>query len=97
MPITNIQVAGELSNIGTIAKEKPAAPGFAEHLKEFVSDVNAEMQQSEKAAADFAAGKTNNIHETIMVAEKARIAFQLLGSIRTRMIEAYNEVMRMPI
>ena len=98
MPITNIPIPGELRTIGTIQQpEKQAAPGFADHLKEFISDVNTEMQHSEKITADFAEGKVNNIHETILAAERAKIAFQLVGSIRTRILEAYNEVMRMPI
>lgn len=99
MPITNIPVSGEFQSIGNIRPqpEKVPASGFAEHFKAFVKDVNTEMHQAEKVAEDFAEGKINNIHETIMAAERASIAFKLVGSIRTKALEAYQEVMRMPM
>ena len=99
MPITNIPVSGEIPNIGNIRQptETPAAAGFADHFKAYVKDVNAEMHQAERVAEDFAAGKTNNIHETILAAERASIAFKLVGSIRMKALEAYQEVMRMPM
>lgn len=99
MPVTNIPASGEFLNIGTVETPatKPAAPGFSDHLKSFVKDVNTEMHQAERVADDFAEGRINNIHETIMAAEKAAIAFKLVGSIRTKVLEAYQEVMRMPM
>ena len=99
MPISNIAAAGELRNILPSAKptEDVAAPGFAEQLKSLIKDVNSDMQVSEKMSEDFASGKINNIHETMVAAEKAAIAFKLVGSIRERVLEAYHEVMRMPV
>jgi flagellar hook-basal body complex protein FliE len=97
MPISNIPISSELRNIAGISgpKEGAAAPGFAEQLKLFVKSVNTEMANSEKISSDFAAGRINNIHETMIASEKAGIAFRLVGSIRERMLEAYHEVMRM--
>lgn len=99
MPIADIAVSGELRNISGLTRptDEVAAPGFADQLKILIKDVNAEMQKSEKISEDFAAGKINNIHETMVAAEKAAIAFRLVGSIRERVLEAYHEVMRMPV
>ncbi len=99
MPVTNIPVSGELSNIQNLDQrpKETAAPGFADQLKAFVKDVNAELHHAEQVSQDFADGKINNIHETIMAAEKASIAFKLVGTMRTKALEAYQEVMRMPI
>ena len=99
MPINSIPQSGELANIGTIGPKTtaPAEAGFAQHFKALIKDVNAEMHHADKVAADFAEGKINNIHETIMAAEKAAIAFKLVGSIRNKALEAYQEVMRMPM
>ena len=104
MPVTNIPISGELRNIGSIkdlGKElgtrEAAAPGFQDQLKDFIQSVNSEMQTSEKVSEDFAAGRINNIHETMVAAEKAAIAFRLVGSIRNQFLEAYHEVMRMPV
>lgn len=99
MPITSIPVSGEFTavqNVGQRANET-AATGFAEHLKAFVKDVNAEVHHAEQISKDFADGKINSIHETMLAAEKANIAFKLVGTLRTKALEAYQEVMRMPI
>ena len=99
MPITNIPIASELRNLAGVTKPEKdvATPGFAEQLKAFVKSANAEMANSEKISDDFAAGRINNIHETMIASEKAAIAFRLVGSIRERVLEAYHEVMRMPM
>ena len=99
MPITSIPASGEFSVVQNLDRgtNKTAAPGFADQLKAFVKDVNAEVHHAEKISEDFADGKINNIHETIMAAEKANIAFKLVGTLRTKALEAYQEVMRMPV
>ncbi len=99
MPITNIPIVSELRNLGGIIKpdKDAAAPGFAEQLKALVKSANTEMANAEKVSDDFAAGRINNIHETMIASEKAGIAFRLVGSVRERVLEAYHEVMRMPM
>ncbi|MDJ0765623.1 MAG: flagellar hook-basal body complex protein FliE [Myxococcota bacterium] len=94
MPVTDIILNNELKNIAPAELNKPAAPGFTDQFLEMLEGVNKEMHAAEKASQDFAAGKTNNIHETILTAERALVAFKLVGAIRTRVIQAYQEVMR---
>jgi len=59
------------------------------------------VSELEKAAdavtADFISGKTDNIHSVIIAAEKASIALQLMIEIRDKVIDAYNEIMRMQV
>jgi flagellar hook-basal body complex protein FliE len=73
------------------------APGFSDQLISFLREANTEMASSEQISTAFAAGDQNNIHETLLSAERANIAFRLVGSIRNRMLEAYTEVMRMSV
>ncbi len=96
MPVINI-VSPETRALQTITPHKPAAPGFTDQFMEMLKDVNTEMYKAEEAKRAFAAGENNNIHETILAAERASIAFKLVGSIRAKMIEAYQDVMRMGI
>ena len=43
--------------------------------------------------------KKNNItaHDAMIALEKADVAFQLMNAVRTRIVQAYQEVMRMQI
>ncbi|MFA0730949.1 MAG: hypothetical protein BKPUNTRY_000480, partial [Candidatus Fervidibacter sp.] len=37
------------------------------------------------------------LHEILLAAEKANLSFQLLLSVRNRLLEAYQELTRMPL
>jgi flagellar hook-basal body complex protein FliE len=44
---------------------------------------------------DFAIGKNNNIHEVMIAAEKAGLSLKFLMQIRNKLLDAYQEIMRM--
>jgi flagellar hook-basal body complex protein FliE len=58
-------------------------------------EVNSMQVEANKAIQNLAAGKTKNIHETMLAVENAEIAFKTMNQIRMKVIEAYKEVMRM--
>lgn len=70
---------------------------FSEYLNEALDNTNQLLLDSDKIAADFAAGRTDNIHQVEIAAEKADIALQFTMQIRTKIMDAYNEIMRMQI
>lgn len=77
------------------ATEQAGATPFAERLKDFVGEVNETQKVGEQMAEDFANGKQNDIHGTMIAMQKADVTLRLLGSVRNRAIEAYREIMRM--
>lgn len=81
----------------SLADKEVAAPGFSDQLLEFVKKANEELKTGEAESLKFATGETNNIHETMLAAERANIALRLVGSVRNRLLEAYQEIMRMPV
>ena len=70
---------------------------FSDYLNEALDNTNQLLLDSDKIATDFAAGKTDNIHQVVIAAEKADIALQFTMQIRTKIMDAYNEIMRMQI
>lgn len=81
--------------------EKPAIdPGapevsFADQVKDFVSDVNGLQKTADTKTTEFATGKSNDIHGTMIAVQQADIALRMVGNVRNRVIEIYREVMRM--
>ena len=49
------------------------------------------------AIQDFVTGDTRNIHETMLAVGKADLAFRLTMQVRNKMVEAYQEVMRLQV
>jgi len=70
---------------------------FASTLKDAVNQVNAAQKESDHKMQELATGKSQNIHETMIAAEKADIALRLMVQVRNKMIEAYQEMMRMQV
>ncbi|MGB3990558.1 MAG: flagellar hook-basal body complex protein FliE, partial [Acetivibrionales bacterium] len=55
------------------------------------------LLEADQIADDFAAGRTDNIHQVMLAAEKANVALQFTLQIRNKLLDAYNEIMRMQI
>ena len=69
---------------------------FFELLKESISKLNSHLIEAEKTAQEFILGK-RDIQEVLIAIEKANLEFRLAVQIRNKLIEAYQEIMRMQI
>lgn len=70
---------------------------FADTLKDAVNDVNEAQKASDKAMQNLATGKTDNVADVMIAAEKADIAFKVMVQVRNKIIDAYQEVMKMQV
>jgi flagellar hook-basal body complex protein FliE len=73
------------------------AEGAGKFFKELVGKVNDLSQQSDQAIQKMATGENRNLHETMIAVEKASISFLFMSQVRNKAMEAYQEVMRMPV
>ena len=79
------------------ASNAPSADGvspFKDLLERSIQQVNAMQQASDQAKIDFASGGTA---EAMAQMKKAELAFQQLVEIRNKLVDAYQEVMRMQV
>jgi flagellar hook-basal body complex protein FliE len=70
-------------------------PGFAEHMKAAVQNVNDRQFEAKTAMEELATGRNGNIHETLLSMSKAETSFKMLMQVRNKILNAYQEVMRM--
>ena len=75
--------------------EKNNGSSFQNTLSELVADVDSQLKESDRLSEDFAIGKNNNIHEVMIASEKAGLSLKFLLQIRNKLLEAYQEIMRM--
>ena len=87
----DLQIARPTSTAG----EAPS--GFADLLDVRVSEVNEDLVAAEQTLQDFAIGEERSIHHVLMSIEKAKLSFSLMVQVRNRVLEAYQDVMRMQI
>jgi flagellar hook-basal body complex protein FliE len=62
-----------------------------------VSEVNAKQAAAGQAVADLQAGKPVTLHQAMISMEEASISFQLMAEVRNRLLESYQELMRMQV
>jgi flagellar hook-basal body complex protein FliE len=70
---------------------------FGQILSNALSDVNKVQLDAKRASTDLAAGKIQDVSEAVIATEKASIALQLTMQVRNKVIDAYQEIMRMQV
>jgi len=76
---------------------KETGKEFSQFLSEAIDDVNKLQLKAEQASLDLAAGKVEDVSQVIVATEKASVALQLTMQVRNKVVEAYQEVMRMQV
>ena len=95
--ISNI-AAGQLTNVGKSASAEPTGgANFADVLKQHIGEVSQLQQDASAAVQNLATGKTDDVTGVFVAMEKSETAFKTLLSIRTKLLDAYDEIKNMPI
>jgi flagellar hook-basal body complex protein FliE len=96
-PISPI-AAGSIRPIAPVGVEKPAeGPAFVDTLKNLVGEVDQAQRTAEEAARAYATGKTTDVTSTMLSMERASITLALMLQVRSRLLEAYQEIQRMQV
>ena len=95
--IREIQSENRKVSNTNIGDSKPSGQSFMDHLKSGLDEVNGMQKKADSMAMQVASGKSENLHETMIAATQAEISFNLMVQLRNRALEAYQEVMRMPV
>lgn len=70
---------------------------FGEILREQIAEVNSLQTDADQAIGDLVTGRSDDIHGTMIALQKADVSFRLLMAVRNKLLDAYEEVMRMQI
>ncbi|TCS37720.1 flagellar hook-basal body complex protein FliE [Paucimonas lemoignei] len=81
----------QLAQAGQQAVNQP----FSNWLQNQVTELNGVIAKSDELATRLATGDTENLHQIMIGMEEAKLAFQLAVQVRNRVIEAYQDVLRM--
>jgi flagellar hook-basal body complex protein FliE len=70
---------------------------FGDVLNQFVSEVNDKQIASGQAVNDLLSGKEIPLHQAMIAMQEAGVAFQLMVEVRNKLLEGYQELMRMQV
>ncbi|WP_226376919.1 flagellar hook-basal body complex protein FliE [Oceanobacillus halotolerans] len=85
-----------------LTKKPTVSPGeaqanFANVLKSAVEQVNDAQQASDKKTQSLASGNIDDLHDVMITAQKASITLDTAVQVQKKVVDAYNEVMRMQV
>ena len=82
---------------------KPAAlsgesgASFGEVLKDAISTVDQLQKQSNQEIQKLMTGESQDLHSTLVAVQKADLSFQMMMQVRNKIVQAYQEIMRMQV
>lgn len=97
MMIDAIGAAAAAQAAPLAASQATPAPGFAGWFAHELGAVNSSLVGSDHEVARLAVGEAANLHDVMIHLEEAKLSFQLLAQVRNRLLDAYQEVMRMQV
>ena len=71
--------------------------GFADALTEAVNRVDGAQKEAEGQINAFVAGEQENLHEVMISMNQAELYLQLMTEVRNKMLDTYQELMRMQV
>lgn len=69
--------------------------GFGDLLKQALQEVNQASTQADVEARNLMTGQSADMHTAMLAVQKADLSFQMMMAVRSKLIDAYNQVMRM--
>lgn len=70
---------------------------FGDWFAKEIGNVNDKLIGAHLEAQKIAAGSNENLHEVMMHMQEARMSFELMAQVRNRLLESYQDVMRMQV
>lgn len=88
-PPSAIEASSPASSVGS-------APGaFQEVFASALGEVRKAGQASQTGAEQFLSGENEEVHQVVLATQRAELSFDLFLQMRNKVVQAYQEVMRM--
>ena len=70
---------------------------FSNFLERAVGEVDAKLQAADAEKTKVLTGETNNLHQAVIAMQEAGVAFSLMVEVRNKLVESYQELMRIQV
>jgi flagellar hook-basal body complex protein FliE len=95
LPISGVgSTPAPISPLGSGSK---SSGGFGSVLKDAMATVGNLNDNASKSVESFLSGEGDDLHKTIMATQRADLAMDLFLQVRNKVVQAYQEVMRMQV
>jgi flagellar hook-basal body complex protein FliE len=93
--VSDVEKPGGLGPIGPTGRASSAS--FTDMLGQLVREVDGKSKAAETEAQRLMLGESDNVHQSMIAMQESGLAFTLLVEVRNKLVESYQELMRMPV
>jgi flagellar hook-basal body complex protein FliE len=94
-PITPPSVASVAAPVSAPAKAPGGAGEFASMLSQAIGRVDQTNKATEGTIDRYLSGENEEIHDMVLATQRNELQFELFLQMRNKVVQAYQEVMRM--
>lgn len=94
-PAAGAAVEGQLRAAAPAPGDAPGA--FGRMVGSALGEVNGQLLATQTDLQQLAVGNVENLHHVMIRLEESRLSFQLLLQVRNRLLEAYQDLMKMQV
>ena len=91
-PLPKLPTGGLAAGTATGA---PSTEGFSQMLEGLVSTVSTKEAQASALTKKVLLGDSDQMHQSVIAMQEASVAFSLMVEVRNKLVESYQELMRM--
>lgn len=82
---------------GDLTQAQPSGEAFSSVLGRMVQEVSAQQGVANNAIAALQSGQNVSLHQAVIALEEANLSFQLMVEVRNKLLDSYQEIMRMQV
>ena len=98
LDMRSMQMDAMSASKSTAAVPQMSGSSFSDMLGQAVNKVNDTQQASTQLASAFEIGKSGvDLTDVMISSQKASVSFQALTQVRNKLVQAYQDIMQMPV
>ena len=82
---------------GLEAKNTTNKADFGQMLTNMIEQVESSQHQADDMAKNLMTGSIEDLHQVTFAMEQAKLSLQMAVQVRNKLVEAYQEIMRMQV
>ena len=97
VPFSELQKLGPSTLQQPLSPSQPPGASFGDLLGQMVNEVGAKQAIAGDAVSGVLSGQNVPLHQAMIAMQEANVSFQLMVEVRNKLLESYQELMRMQI
>ena len=86
-----------VASVSAVTAGATGTTSFGQMVSNGLQQVSTQLQTSQADLQSLATGNVENLHQVMLRLEESRMSFQLMLQVRIRLLESYQELMRMQV